>query len=96
MKTHHHQQMPSGGSDHRLVVLLRERGPMTLTQIGETLWGGKRNRQAYARPAGAMIARMKKRGIVRQALAMDLGGKRDVMDTAKWMLTDKHNTKLAD
>ncbi len=24
---------------------------------------------------------------------MDLGGKRDVMDTAKWMLTDKHNVE---
>lgn len=74
-----------------LVVLLRERGPLTLTEIGESLWGGKRKRQSYARPAGAMVARLRKKGVIRQALAMDLGGYRDVMATAKWMLTSLHN-----
>ena len=77
---------------HRLVVLLRERGPLTLTQIGESLWGGKRRRQSYARPAGAMIARMVKDGAVRQALSRDLGYTRNPLDPAQWMLTSQHNT----
>ena len=73
-----------------LVLLLRERGPLTLTEIGESLWGGKRRRQSYARPAGAMVARMAKAGTVRQALSPDLGYKRNPLDPAKWMLTSQH------
>ena len=76
-----------------LVVLLRERGPLTLTQIGESLWGGKRRRQSYARPAGAMVARMVKAGTVRQALSPDLGYKRNPLDPAKWMITSQHNDR---
>lgn len=80
---------PKACSMSRLAALLRERGPMTLTEIGEALWGGKVNRQSYARPAGAMVARARRQGIVRQALSMDLGWKRDAMDTARWMLTSE-------
>lgn len=77
-----------------LKILLKERGPLTLTQIGESLWGGKRNRQSYARPAGAMVARMVKAGNVRQALSNDLGYKRNTLDPALWMLNSQKNTQI--
>ena len=47
-----------------ILVLKLLKKPMTCTEVGEMLWGGKRNRQSYARPAGAIIVRLRKAGLV--------------------------------
>lgn len=65
--------------------LLTNRGPLTLTEIGESLWGGRKNRQSYARPAGAMIRRLQRAGLVRVALSRDWDFIRDVMLPDGWM-----------
>jgi hypothetical protein len=46
------------------VLKLLANGNMTPTEIGETLWGGRRNRQAYARPAGKVLHRLQRMGKV--------------------------------
>jgi hypothetical protein len=61
---------PPPVSETEMVILahLRKRGPMTCTEIGEELWGGKRKRQTYARPAGRALHRLKRKGLVRETI----------------------------
>jgi hypothetical protein len=51
--------------DERAMQLLRER-ELTCAELGAMIWGSPaRNSQAYARPAGAMLKRLEKFGLVR-------------------------------
>ena len=74
-----------GNSLRRLILLLGQR-PMTCTEIGETMWGGKKNRQAYARPAGKLVAVARRQGLVIESPL-----RRKVGDARKYQL--KHNTE---
>lgn len=55
----------------RLVAALKNCPGMTCTEIGEVLWRnrshGRRNRQSYALPAGALAKRAMKIGVVRES-----------------------------
>ena len=52
--------------ERRVIQLLKQHGPQSCTQIGEQLFGGKRNRQAYARPAGKVLHSLRRKGLVEQ------------------------------
>lgn len=41
--------------------------PRTCTELGEHLWGGKRSRQSYARPAGKVVSRLVAAGLASRA-----------------------------
>ena len=56
-------------ADDRALALLRERGPMTCSRLGELLWGERTNRPGtapYARAAGRVLARLARAGLVRK------------------------------
>lgn len=62
-----------------LVALLRRRPGLCATEIGEALWGTAHvNRQCYARPAGALAARAKRDGRVRETWQRSCGHLRRV------------------
>jgi len=50
----------------RAIWLIHSRGPLSSTEIGETLFGGVRVRQAYARPGGKVCHAAKRLGQVEQ------------------------------
>jgi predicted transcriptional regulator len=52
--------------ERRVIQLLQQHGPQSCTQIGEQLFGGKRDRQAYARPAGKVLHSLRRKGLVEQ------------------------------
>lgn len=56
------------GENQRLSVdnkaLFWLRMPLSCTGLGSLLWGGRRKPQSYARPAGAVIARLVRLGLV--------------------------------
>ena len=51
-------------TDSDVLSRLASLGPQSCTEIGEHVWGGKRNRQCYARPAGRVLHRLKRAGLV--------------------------------
>jgi hypothetical protein len=52
--------------ESRALGLLSKR-PMNCTELGEALWStGRVNRQSYARPAGKIIQRLVRAGLVRR------------------------------
>jgi hypothetical protein len=73
-------------TQQRLLALLHARAkPLTLTQIGESLWHKRVNRQSFARPAGAVVKRAVLAGLVRQATPRD--GVSITTHPARWILT---------
>lgn len=62
--------------ERHAVILLTYRGPLTCTELGEALWSsGKQasepsapstHPQSYARPAGRILQRLKRKGAVRE------------------------------
>lgn len=61
------QQRSAGAMDStmdQLLALLHQRPELTCTEIGESLWGGRRLRQSYARPAGKLVKRAIQAGLV--------------------------------
>jgi hypothetical protein len=56
-----------GEADQRALAILRERGPLPCSQLGEALWGrrGAGNCSCpWARPAGRLLHRLLKLGLV--------------------------------
>ena len=55
-------------TEQRTLRMLLKRGPLSCTEIGETLWGetcqSNPNRQAFARPAGKVVRRLRRDGLV--------------------------------
>ena len=52
-------------SSVKFLRLLAYNGEMTASQLGSLIWGREaRNPQSYARPAGRVLARMQKQGLV--------------------------------
>lgn len=74
--------------ESRVLELLKQRGPQSCTQIGEELFDGNRNRQAYARPAGKVLHSLKRKGLVEQTRQGC-----SEYHAAHWRLS---NTKLTD
>lgn len=51
--------------ERRAIKILRKRGPMTASNLGAELWGtASRKPQAYARPAGRLLKRLRDAGLV--------------------------------
>lgn len=51
------------------MLAMLKRGPRSCTDIGSDLWGtDARMPQAYARPAGRVLARLRDEGLVEQVL----------------------------
>jgi hypothetical protein len=64
---------PLSAVEQRAVHLL-ERGPMRCSELGELLWGVERRSAGtcpWARAAGALVKRLRERGLVRRAHAPD-------------------------
>lgn len=55
-------------SDRKAILIADtfEGKPFTCTMLGERLFDGTRTRQAYARPAGKVLHRLKRKGYVRE------------------------------
>lgn len=72
-----------------VLALLRERGSMTANEIGERLWGGSRlwEKGRYARPAGRLLRRMERKGLV------EAGGRRPEVggqgEPVRWRIAER-------
>jgi hypothetical protein len=61
--------MPVGSGDllGRRILEMLATGPKSCTEIGEELWSKRScNRQSFARPAGKLLHRLKRLGLVEQ------------------------------